>query len=346
MLWLQHKYALLLSNQLPKFKKKSDVVYNFRCVFCGDSKVNRSKTRGYLIVKTGKLVFYCHNCNKSYQFDTFLKLVNVDLYNHYLHEKLEANDNHQQIAVEQKIPVVSNKSLSILKKISQLSPDHIAKKYCVSRQIPTPYHSELFYCRYFKKWTNSIIPNKFESLENDHARLIIPLLDSNNVMFGYQGRAFDNNQIRYITISIDTTKPAVYGLNRCNTNFRFYCFEGPIDSMFIKNSIATCGGDIISQLDRLHVSKDNCTIVFDNEPRSKHTVEKMLTAVDNQYKVFVWPSDVVYKDINEIICSKVSGDYCKTELVENASQAIKQMIDSNTYSGLDARLRISQWRKG
>lgn len=280
------------------------------------------------------------------QFDKFLKTVNIDLYNQYLHEKFDNVKQDDLKIGQQKIPVVSNKSLSILKKVSQLSPTHKCKLYCVNRQIPTPYHSELFYCKYFKRWTNSIIPNKFPNVANDHDRLIIPLLDSNNIIYGYQGRALDDSEIRYITIVFDKSKPAIYGLNHCNTNFKFYCFEGPIDSMFIKNSIATCGGDIISQLDRLQISKENCTVVFDNEPRSKHTVEKMLTVTDSQYKICVWPSEIEDKDVNQMIVRKVSGDYCKTELVANAGNYIQQIIDENTFSGLEARLRISKWRKG
>ena len=51
-LWIDIKYANLLSAQLELFKVKKSNPYlaNFRCPICGDSTKNKSKTRGYLLV--------------------------------------------------------------------------------------------------------------------------------------------------------------------------------------------------------------------------------------------------------------------------------------------------------
>jgi hypothetical protein len=50
-LWIDVKYANLLSTQLELFKVKKTNPYlaNFRCPVCGDSKKNKSKTRGYIL---------------------------------------------------------------------------------------------------------------------------------------------------------------------------------------------------------------------------------------------------------------------------------------------------------
>ena len=42
----------------------------------------------------------------------------------------------------------------------------------------------------FFTWVNTIIPNKFPSLDGDHPRLVIPFLDEDKNMFALQGRAF------------------------------------------------------------------------------------------------------------------------------------------------------------
>ena len=41
------KYINLLSAKLPKFKRKSDYLFNFRCPHCGDSKKSSTKARGF-----------------------------------------------------------------------------------------------------------------------------------------------------------------------------------------------------------------------------------------------------------------------------------------------------------
>ena len=47
------KFIGLVSSRLQKFKRVKADLYNFRCPICGDSKKNKSKTRGYLYaVKT------------------------------------------------------------------------------------------------------------------------------------------------------------------------------------------------------------------------------------------------------------------------------------------------------
>ena len=41
------KYIGLVSPRLQKFKKVKNNLFNFRCPICGDSKKNKTKTRGY-----------------------------------------------------------------------------------------------------------------------------------------------------------------------------------------------------------------------------------------------------------------------------------------------------------
>lgn len=349
--WIEQKYIYLLSPQLNRFRKKDDHLFNFRCPICGDSKKNRSKARAYIYLNENGYVFHCHNCSQSMMFYNLLKRLSPNLYDQYVLEaffdKNKKTKDDSNLFAPKKIEIMGNEPLKALKKISLLKPEHPAKRYVVSRQIPTPMHAELFWCPRFKEWTNSIIPGKFQDVKNDEGRLIIPLLDHNNVMFGYQGRSLNPHaEIRYITIKTNDKMPKVWGLHRLNTNIRYYVVEGPIDGMFISNTIAACGGDIVSELKRVDGNLRNATIVYDNQPRNSEVVNSLLTAAKEGFKVCVWPSSEKSKDINAMILSRIApSEWVRTEEVKNASIVIKKIIDSNTFEGLEAELRIADWRK-
>lgn len=345
-MWLEKKYIMMLSNTLINFKQKDQNVFNFKCPICGDSKSHRSKSRGYLISKQGTFFFYCHNCNASLHFTKFLQTINNQLYDEFITEKFSSSDP-VSVTVQPVLKQVKQipNVFKDLKKVSQLRDTHKCKLYVVSRQIPTPYHSELYYCPKFKEWTNTIIDKKFEDVSVDSARLIIPLKDSNGEVFGYQGRALSStDKLKYITIMMDETKPRIFGLHKVDLNKRYYIFEGPIDSMFIENSIATCGGSLTREMEILNKNTSNAVVVYDNEPRNKQIIKGILTAIEKGYKVCIWPEGTKHKDINDMILSKVSGEYCKTELISRASSKIQNIIDDNTFSGLEATLRLTQFK--
>ena len=100
------------------------------------------------------------------------------------------------------------------------------KKWVDNRKIPTNRHFELFYAPKFFTWVNTIIPNKFPSLDGDHPRLVIPFLDEDKNMFVLQGRAFGKEKPKYITINLDEKKDNIYGLHRLQKDKLTYVVEG------------------------------------------------------------------------------------------------------------------------
>lgn len=343
-MWLEKKYISMLSNQLHMFKHKGPELWNFRCPYCNDSTKSKSKTRGYIYNKNGRYVFYCHNCNASRSLEQFIREQNNELYRDYNNERFNLT-KPDPIVVPPKQVYQINDQLKTLRKISSLNSSHPCKQYVVSRQIPTDYHYKLFYCPKFKDWVNSIIPGKFDQEGKDSPRLIIPFLDQDEKMFGFQGRALTESKVKYITIMLDERKPRIFGLDTVDYNRKIYCFEGPIDSMFVENAIATCGGHIHMELKKSSLPKDNIVVCYDNEPRNKDVVRNMLKSCREGYKVFVWPNSIDTKDINDLVLKKIKADYCKTELIKKLGEYIKDVIDSNTYSGLELELIINNWRK-
>jgi len=339
--WIENKYLMSISGRLEKFKRKSGNVFNFRCPLCGDSETHKGKTRGYIYEKKGKSFFHCHNCTATMSLSNFIKSVDQSAYNEMQMEKLKGEKPPEQTDLEafvdkMKKPVFLKMGpLKGLKKVSQLSPDHRVKKLIEARKIPTPYHAKLFSCPNFKNYTNNLVPHKFDadSLIRDETRLLIPFIDANKNVHAYQGRAIGESKVKYITIVLDESVPKVYGLDTVNFDRTTYVMEGPIDSMFVPNSIATAGGDLVSALAPLSASKSSMVIVYDNEPRSKETIKKLDKAIMQGYNVVIWPENLDHKDINDMVLAGMSSEF------------VTHILKTNTYRDLAAKLALTKWSK-
>jgi hypothetical protein len=331
MSFIDVKYVGLISPQLQKFAKKKESLYNFRCPYCGDSKKRQDKARGYIFKIKNDLVFKCHNCGIGRTFTNFLKDQNSILYDQYLLERYKEGLTGKGTQTPNpsfnfQEPKFSSrrKNTENLEKISQLNITHPAREYLESRKIKDLDY--FYYCPKFKEWTNSQI-KIFDTLRKDSPRIIIPLKDKEGNMFGFQGRSLiPNSKLRYITIMLNEDQPKIFGLDRVNPAKNVYVTEGPFDSMFIENSIAMCGSDVV--LDRL-LFPDR-TFVFDNEPRNKQIVDKYTKTINAGEKIVIWDSHIKEKDINDMVL---------------AGYDVQDMVESNTYHGLEAKVKLIEWKK-
>lgn len=327
------QYAQLLSGRLEQFKIRHTSPYkiNFRCPICGDSQKSRSKARGWLLERDNKFFYYCHNCGESQTFSTFLKTVDNVAYKDWVADKYvkkDKKDTTSSILNKFSAPVFDTKNpLKKLKKISQLRFDHPIKRYIESRAIPTDSHWRLYYAPKFKTWVNEIIPNKFENIEKDEPRLVMPFFDENGKMFGVSARGFNPKGVRYLTIMFDE-RPKIFGLDTVDFDKQYYVMEGAIDSFFVTNALAMAGADgTVKGLKNF----DNAVFVFDAEPRNREIVKRMEKVISGGYRICIWPSDVIGKDVNEMIL--------------NGTENVNRVIQDNIYKGLQAKLRLHEWRK-
>ena len=353
MLWVEIKYASMMSNRLEGFVVKQNKPYLalFRCFYCGDSAKNKSKKRGYIIEKgtsSSSLLYYCHNCGTSKRFSSVLHDIDPILHKEFTLEKLRESGasgttfNKREESSKPFIPAIEKfarrKFDAVLKgltKVSALRNDHPAKVYVSSRQIPPRHHYKLFYAPKFMEWVNQIVPEKFsaQALKHDAPRLVIPFIDQAGNMFAVQGRALDpNDTIRYYTIIIDQEKPRVYGLDTVDLSKTTYILEGPIDSLFLPNAVALAGGDN-SDIERV-VHKENAVFVFDNESRNKDTVRRIEKAIESGYAVVIFPENIKSKDINDMV---VKDGF--------TSDQLSDIIINNTFRGLQATLKLNQWKR-
>ena len=97
---IDSKFIGILSPRLEKFKRVKSNLYNFRCPICGDSKKNKSKTRGYLYSVKANTNLKCHNCGSSMSFNNFIKKIDVNLHKQYTLEKFKENKTGKNFVVE------------------------------------------------------------------------------------------------------------------------------------------------------------------------------------------------------------------------------------------------------
>jgi len=322
------KYLLLLSPRLERFKQKKSNLYNFRCNICGDSQKNKNKARAFVFEVKGQLVFKCHNCQSSMSLSKFIEYMDHGLYKEYKLEKFSSS-NKPKVDMRKVNKVVSVKptfKIDVLKdltKLDELNNSHPAKEYILSRKLPT---EALYYTEKFKEWTNTLKPNTFQDVKEDEGRIIIPFRTKEGVVFGFQGRSLSNTGLRYITIILEEGRPKIFGLDTIDYEKKIYITEGPLDSLLLRNSVAMAGADI-----SLHgILGNDIVFIYDNEPRNKQITSRIEKHISGGESVVIWPNNIKEKDINDMFL----GGHC-----------VQNMVESNTYKGLSAKLKFNEWKK-
>ena len=317
------RFINLISSRLPKFKRVKPDLYNFRCPICGDSEKTKNKARGYLYRIKTNTNYKCHNCGISLSFNNFLKQVDPALHKEYTLEKFkEGHTGKNFVAKEPKFEFEKPKFKKTLKiGLPKASSNQDAKKYLEDRKLDP---DKFYYTDKFKEWTNSKV-HTFDDLTYDEPRIIIPLIYEDKFV-GYQGRSLGPSKVKYITVMLDDDAPKIYGLDKVGRDAPVFVTEGPFDSTFIRNSIAMCGAD--ADVDRWGIS--NPVYIYDNEPRNREIVNRISKTIDRGYKVVIWPDQINVKDINDMVMSGLD---------------VQNLVESNIYSGLQAKLKFTNWKK-
>ena len=337
--YLEMKYINLVASRLDKFAWKRANLATCRCPMCGDSKKNKNKTRFFFFEQKGKFFVKCHNCSYSTTFPKFLEKVGGALYQDFtveiIKDKIQSTGptaSYRQIektfAKMQKPEFSVCSDLQACTKISELSDTHPAKMYIANRKIPQRFWNRLYYSSDFN---NTAFKNFNEKRGPNDERIVIPFYNQQKKLFAMQGRALDPQaEVRYITVRDPEQDDAkIFGLDMLDDSRKNYCFEGPIDSMFIENSVAMAGSTV--NLKKMPFCTEHTVFVYDNEPRNREIVETMQDVIDCGYKICIWPSTISQKDVND--------------MVRDGIENVQEIIDSNTYQGLAASLNFSKWKK-
>lgn len=359
MIWIEKKYINIAGAALRNFVWRSGDVAQFSCPYCGDSETDEKKSRGYLyLVQSEKYygyVFHCHNCSAHRMFPKFLREQSEPLYNEYRLEKFKesnvktvdpviVNQNklaHASLAKKRaQESVVNVKSIDNLEVLTNLDMFHPVVQYVRSRGIPKDSWSKLFYTTNYRDTVLSVVDDEekkkqYSNIPPDE-RLVLPLRTRERKTFGFIGRRISEGGMRYLTLKIDDNHPKIYGLEYHKKSQETFVLEGALDSLFLPNALALCGGYMNPTELCEFVERENTYIVLDNEPRNKDTINRMLSFVDSGFRVMIWNKiNEKTKDINGMF---------DTGVFTSQEHAVSH-IRENSFSGLAANIEIVNWKR-
>lgn len=341
MSFVDREFALRALSHQPKFRQVtgSDFKLNCRCKVCGDSQKDMNKARFWAYpAKDSGIRVHCFNCEYDAWLSKYLKEFEEDLYREYIleirKEKTFAKPERKEVEVSDKfkakMPVIEK--LEYCTRLDKLQPDHPIIKYVRSRFIPENQWHRLWFTMQWPALVNSVKPGTYSN-ETNEPRLVIPIFNSNKDIESFQGRALRKDAPqKYITIKAHDDATKIYGLDTVDERKRVWVMEGPIDSLFIPNSIAITGGSMDLSIVPF---KETRVWVMDNEARHPDTIKRMTKLVNAGERILFWdkapwPS----KDINDMI--KDDGA---------TPEQILDYMNKNTEQGLMAKMRLSRYAR-
>lgn len=340
MLWLERKYLSQVVSLLDMAKWKNENTLNHRCPYCGDSAKNTYKARGYHFQVGQNFVYKCHNCGKSTSSVNFLKDHFPMIHKEYIKEWLKENGKAPR---QKKMPsanefkftpreeVLNMKRIDLTAVCFRANEKGVARDFLESRKIPESKIQDLWFVP--QAQTLGLLSDKYKDrVLGDDPRVVIPFFDESGELVGISGRAINDSPLRYLTMRFLDDVPLIYNIDKVDKSKTIYVTEGPIDSLFLPNAISVGGSDFKKIDDSI---KENAILIYDNEPRNTEILKKINEVIDLGWSVCIWDdrrvSDI--KDINDMVLNGLSQD----EIVD--------IITSNTYSGLSAKVKLKEYAK-
>lgn len=354
--YVDRKFLGFVSPKLEQYKQKNTDLYNFRCPYCGDSKKNKLKARGYVYRKSNDYFFICHNCGVSTTFAKFLEHVDGGTYRQYIlerysngetghsnytkptFEQLKGNaysrlqftlndsggDSEESTSVERTWRAFAHHS------IKNLPSEHYARDYIEKRKIPEKYWEEILFVPKFRDFLDEEFPQHSKDEVPNDDRIVLLYTNEKGEVTNVAGRALSESKVRYCTVKVSDEKK-VFGLHRLRKEDRTYVVEGQFDSYFLPNCLAS-GDSNLGGVASIYPELD-IVLVYDREPRNRDLVKQIEKSIERNYKVCLFPENVNGKDINEMIQNGLTAE------------EIKSIIDTHTFSGLQAKLEFVRWKR-
>jgi hypothetical protein len=214
--------------------------------------------------------------------------------------------------------------------IANLPEEHYARDYIKKRKISEKFWNEILFVPKFKDFLDEEFPEHGKDEVPNDDRVVLLYTNEKGEITNVAGRALSDTKIRYVTVKV-TDEKKLFGLHRLRKQDKVYVLEGQFDSFFIENSVASGDsnlGGVAAVFPEL-----NTVLVYDNEPRNKDIVKQIEKSIDKGYTICLFPDTIKGKDINEMVQNGLT------------SEEIKTIIDTNTFSGLTAKLKFTHWKR-
>lgn len=310
--------------------KRYQNIFNAECPICKEGK-SAGRTRR-LFYFPNKQYFFCHNCSKSWKPFEWVKEVTGLSVPEIIKRNNEKSNSvvpfikktvtHSKLVKD--IPDLPENSIDIedASQVAFFNSSQVVKNainYCENRRLLTAINR----CKHF-----------YVSLEDKihKNRLILPFYGDNDKVVCYQTRALTADQHpKYLT---KFGEKHVFNITNIISDIPYvFIFEGPIDSMFVKNGVAIAAlSPTESQTEELNNLLGYEKIyVFDNDKNNKQTSKKIEKTIKDGKTVFIWPKEFKrFKDINEVCCelklNEIDWKFIVKHSFKGSGALIKQKI--------------------
>ncbi len=317
----------------PVFKKSTGT-YNAECPYCKEGKSTGKKRRFFYIPLDDQL--YCHNCNTSKNGMNFV----MDQTGMSFKDILEESEN----CIDSVEDIIKRSAISKKYNPKSLPDDSINlfdnNQLSFYRENQTVKDALEFICK--RRLDTAINRPKALWLSlTDYThknRVVFPFysLDTNGKVIFYQSRALykhDEDIAKYLSKS--NSDKGIYNIDKVSSDIDYiFLQEGPIDAMFLRNSVALAGiKPTEEQIDTIKRRFPMHTLVYvlDNQWVDDTSYKVTKDLLDRGESVFLWPDGLQrFKDLNDI-CIHLKKDEIKWEF-----------IVKHTYNGMRGLIQFSQ----
>jgi hypothetical protein len=278
--------------------RKHDNTYNAGCPTCREGKSLGKKKRLFFYPQSN--TFHCFNCAKTWSAFTWITSV-CSISKDEMDEEIISNDNFVDI---------DKRLTGILSERKKQLPDLPFDSINIFDEVQYDFYKNN---QYYKKAFSYIRERRLDRAVNRTSnlyislsdfihknRLCIPFYDRNKKVVFYQSRSLDNTNPKYLGKS--GYEKTIFNLDKIDPEYPYiFIFEGPIDSMFVKNGVAAAGLSLTKsqsiQLSEFPLHKR--IWVLDNPSMDDTAKNKITELLNNNECVFKWPMGMSYKDFNE-----------------------------------------------
>jgi len=300
---------------------------NFACPYCGDSTEDNKKKRGNLYWES--LSFHCFNCGLHRDADSFLRDYDESFHGDSRIELMKLIKERKRYEINNSIKFDLFLQLDNLS-IHKDELFHSLNIYPINEKTKRAY-------AYLK---SRLLTSNLERFGFDPRRNMLYIFNldiSGSRVIGYQVRNLGESTAKYLSYNIeriytklnkplDFSPEKIDSLNRISMLFGilhldfskdFTIHEGPIDAMFMKNSIGITGvKKNVDDFDEL----DSVRYFFDNDYEGK---KKIIEKIKIRKKGFLWKKYIAennltrhkIKDLNDLV--KIAYKENKKDILNN-----------------------------
>ena len=309
---------------------RANGVYMGCCPVCREGKSWGKKKRLFFVPNEN--LIYCHNCQKRWSPINWICEVSGKEY----YEVLE------EIGDCEYIPIIQTE-----KKQKAVNPNQSVLPFGsinLFNQTELNYYSDNLIVRtaleFIKRRRLDTALNKIDlymTMKDStyKNRVCFPFKELDHKIIFYQCRALykedEENGRKYISkFGADIS---VFNIDKIDVNFPYiFQFEGPIDSMFVKNGVAMAGLSYSetqkAQLSRFLSHKK--IWVLDNQRIDEASKKKTNELIQRKETVFIWPKEYSkYKDLNDLCVAMKKDEIDPQFFIDNSTNSeINQIINS------------------